>query len=122
MHLVRKDDLSVTPTVITAKTAAADCTATAGAPCYFQSPAGRVFVCVFNEILMIIITPSYVVSAYNVTITGSMAVANVDYSIKPKTTNDFTSVVATYTPLKCSAANLAALTATVLAVAAHMSL
>ncbi len=122
MQLVRKDDLSVTPTAITAKIAAADCTATASEPCYFQSPAGRFFVCVFNEILMIIITRICVVSAYNVTITGSMAVANVEYSIKPKTTNDFTSVVATYTPLKCSAANLAALTATVLAVAAHMSL
>ncbi len=122
MHFVRKGDSGVTPTAITAKTAVADCTATAGAPCYFQSPAGRFFVCVLNEILMIIIAQNYVVSAYNVTITGSMAVGNVEYSIKPKTTNDFTSVVATYTPLKCSAANLAALTATVLAVAAHMSL
>ncbi len=60
--------------------------------------------------------------AYGVNIKGTMAVANVEYSIAPKTPNDFTSLVALYTPLKCSAATLAAFTGAVLAVVGQMAL
>ncbi len=51
-----------------------------------------------------------------------MAVANVEYSIAPKVANDFTPLVALYTPLKCSAATLAAFTGAVLAVVGQMVL
>ncbi len=51
-----------------------------------------------------------------------MAVTNVEYSIAPKAANDFTPLVALYTPLKCSAATLAAFTGAVLAVVGQMAL
>ncbi len=62
------------------------------------------------------------VTAYNLTIKGSMMRTSVKYNITSKTGNEFTTLVALFTPLKCSAANVAVVTGAVLAVVGHVTL
>ncbi len=107
MELVEKGAAKPSPVKINKQTGASNCGPSTNLPCFANLDSGKKLWFEFDISKWKIIIISALVDAFNVTIKGSMKTSEIAYTIKPSTPTTFTTLIAQFMPLKCTANVLA---------------
>ncbi len=120
MELVQEGAAKPTPIEIKKIAAATECTSSKNVPCFANLNSGK-FILFLQEMFCFLIIPfSCIIDSYNVTIKGNMKNSKIEYTISASGSPTFTSLVAQFIPLTCTASIVTPITGIIVATARAM--